>query len=147
MGRQDDSSTFSPRARRFKTEEFLEHPHNDHYIMNKCTRKRSTLLPKVPQGWTFQELLEPFHEFQLSNLLPIVSWLPEMIAGPTPLQNVLRDVMCGVTVAAIVVPQGMAYSMLAGLPPVYGLYTAMLPPLAYLVFGSCMHLSVGPFAL
>jgi sulfate permease, SulP family len=54
------------------------------------------------------------------------------------------DVIAGVTVAAYVVPQVMAYATVAGLPPVVGLWAILLPLLAYAVFGSSRILSVGP---
>ena len=57
------------------------------------------------------------------------------------------DLFAGLTVAIMVVPQGMAYAMLAGLPPVYGLYAALVPMMIYPLFGSSRQLSVGPVAL
>lgn len=77
---------------------------------------------------------------------PFTLWLPDMISKASS-QGFLQDFIAGITVAAVLVPQGMAYGMLALLPPVYGLYTSMVPALAYMLFGSCLHLSVGPFAL
>ena len=57
------------------------------------------------------------------------------------------DVIAGLTVATILVPQAMAYAELAGLPPVYGLYAAFLPPAVAALFGSSRHLSTGPVAI
>jgi len=54
------------------------------------------------------------------------------------------DVLAGITVAAYVVPQVMAYAGVAGLPPVVGLWAILLPLAAYAVFGSSRTLSVGP---
>lgn len=54
------------------------------------------------------------------------------------------DVLAGVTVAAYLIPQVMAYAKIAGLPPVVGLYTAIGPLAVYAVLGSSRHLSVGP---
>ncbi len=50
-------------------------------------------------------------------------------------------------VAILLVPQGMAYAMLSGLPPVMGLYASTVPLLVYALFGSCRHLAVGPVAM
>jgi SulP family sulfate permease len=58
-----------------------------------------------------------------------------------------KDLLAGLTVAVMVIPQGMAYALLAGLPPIYGLYAALVPMLIYPFFGSSLHLSVGPVAL
>lgn len=57
------------------------------------------------------------------------------------------DFLAGLTVAIILIPQGMAYSLLAGLHPVYGLYTAIIPMLIYPIFSTSPKLSVGPVAL
>jgi len=57
------------------------------------------------------------------------------------------DLVAGLTVGVMLIPQGMAYAMIAGLPPVYGLYASTLPAIVYAWFGSSRHLSVGPGAL
>jgi SulP family sulfate permease len=58
-----------------------------------------------------------------------------------------RDLVAGVTVAVVLIPQSMAYAMLAGLPPVYGLYAAVLAPLIASMWGSLQQLSTGPIAI
>lgn len=57
------------------------------------------------------------------------------------------DLVSGLTLAVVFVPQAMAYAALAGLPPVMGLYAAIFPSMLYAVVGSSRHLSVGPIAL
>ena len=57
------------------------------------------------------------------------------------------DLQAGLTVGIMLIPQGMAYAMIAGLPPVYGLYASTLPAIVYAWFGTSKHLSVGPGAL
>ena len=57
------------------------------------------------------------------------------------------DLSAGLTVGVMLVPQGMAYSMLAGLPPIYGLYAATIPLLFYAIFGTSRQLAVGPVAM
>jgi len=58
-----------------------------------------------------------------------------------------RDIIAGLTVALVLVPQSMAYAELAGLPPYYGLYAAFLPPFVAALFGSSRQLSTGPVAV
>jgi high affinity sulfate transporter 1 len=75
--------------------------------------------------------------------------LSEMTPGLARMRNYDRswlrgDVLAGVTVAAYLVPQCMAYAEIAGLPPVVGLWGILLPMLAYAVLGSSPQLSVGP---
>ncbi|EIE25728.1 sulfate permease [Coccomyxa subellipsoidea C-169] len=62
-------------------------------------------------------------------------------------QYLLPDILAGASVAALVVPQGMSYAGLAGLPAVYGLYGAFVPVLCYAALGSSRHLAVGPVAV
>ncbi|KNA10848.1 hypothetical protein SOVF_140610 [Spinacia oleracea] len=57
------------------------------------------------------------------------------------------DLMAGITVGVMVVPQAMSYAKLAGLAPIYGLYSGCLPVFIYAIFGSSRQLAVGPVAL
>ena len=78
----------------------------------------------------------------LKSILPILDWLPnykkDWLKG---------DISAGLTVGVMLVPQGIAYAMIAGLPPIYGLYTALIPQIVYAVFGTSRQLSVGPVAM
>lgn len=79
---------------------------------------------------------------QLKKYLPIFDWLPgykkSWIKG---------DIYAGITVGVMLIPQGIAYAIIAGLPPVYGLYTAMIPQLVYFLLGTSRQLSIGPAAM
>ncbi|MEN8124220.1 MAG: solute carrier family 26 protein [Bacteroidota bacterium] len=57
------------------------------------------------------------------------------------------DILAGITVGVMLIPQGIAYAMIAGLPPIYGLYTAMIPQVVYAILGTSRQLSVGPAAM
>lgn len=57
------------------------------------------------------------------------------------------DLTAGITVAIMLIPQGMAYAVLAGLPPVYGLYASLLPIILYALLGTSRQLAVGPVAM
>ncbi len=76
------------------------------------------------------------------NIFPFLEWLPnykkDWLKG---------DFNAGLTVGIILIPQGIAYAMIAGLPPIYGLYTAMIPQIVYAIFGTSRQLSVGPVAM
>ena len=78
----------------------------------------------------------------MKKYLPILTWLPgykkEFLSG---------DLSAGLTVGVMLIPQGMAYAMIAGLPPVYGLYAAMIPQVVYAIFGTSRQLGVGPVAM
>lgn len=62
-------------------------------------------------------------------------------------QLLAGDISAGVIVVLMMVPQGMAYALVAGLPPIIGLYASILPALAYALFGSSQVQSVGPMAI
>ncbi|HBH23229.1 MAG TPA: sodium-independent anion transporter [Cytophagales bacterium] len=58
-----------------------------------------------------------------------------------------NDLAAGLTVGVMLIPQGMAYAMLAGLPPIYGLYASTIPLILYALFGTSRQLAVGPVAM
>ena len=62
------------------------------------------------------------------------------------MDSLKADLLAGLTVALVLIPQSLAYAELAGLPPYYGLYAAFLPPLVAALFGSSHQLATGPVA-
>lgn len=78
----------------------------------------------------------------LSSLLPILRWGPDYDRA-----NLRSDLAAGLTVGAMLVPQAMAYALLAGLPPEVGLYAATIPVIVYALFGTSRQLAVGPVAI
>lgn len=79
---------------------------------------------------------------RLARVLPIAGWLPAYRRG-----DALADLRAGATVGVLVVPQAMAYAALAGVPPIAGLYAAMVSLVVYAVFGTSRFISVGPVAI
>lgn len=79
---------------------------------------------------------------RLTDYVPMLAWLP----GYTRSQ-LARDTVAGTTTAVMLVPQAMAYAMLAGLRPEVGLYASMVPLVLYAVFGTSRQLAVGPVAM
>ena len=78
----------------------------------------------------------------LRNALYLTEWLPEYT------RDTLRaDAVAGLTVGVMLIPQGMAYAVIADLPPIYGLYAGLVPLLVYPLFGTSRQLAVGPQAL
>lgn len=78
----------------------------------------------------------------LRRYLPSAQWLPAYRR-----EDLSSDVIAGLTVAVMLVPQAMAYAMLAGLPPVVGLYASTVPMILYAFFGTSRQLAVGPVAM
>jgi len=73
------------------------------------------------------------------NLFPFLRWSHRVDRG-----SLRADLLAGLTGAAVVLPQGVAFALVAGLPPVYGLYAAMVPAVVAGLFGSSLHLVSGP---
>jgi len=80
---------------------------------------------------------------RLARSLPFLTWLPELRNA----QTLRADLIAGLTVALVLIPQSMAYAQLAGLPAYFGLYAAFLPPMVAALFGSSRQLATGPVAV
>lgn len=76
------------------------------------------------------------------RLFPIVDWLSNYKR-----QDFKGDLFAGLTVGIMLIPQGMAYALIAGLPPVYGLYASIVPQIIYALLGTSRQLSVAPVAM
>ncbi len=74
----------------------------------------------------------------LKSIFPFLEWLPQT---KTTWKD---DLIAGITGTIIVIPQAVAFAMIAGLPPVYGFYTSMITPVIAALFGSSYHLISGP---
>ena len=74
--------------------------------------------------------------------LPITQWLPNYQKS-----DATQDSLAAVIVTLMLIPQSLAYAMVAGLPPVYGLYASILPLLVYTLLGTSKTLAVGPVAV
>jgi len=72
----------------------------------------------------------------------ISQWAPDYTVGA-----LRSDAMAGLTVGVMLIPQGMAYAVIAGVPPIYGLYAGLVPLLVYPLFGSSRHLALGPVSI
>jgi len=80
--------------------------------------------------------------YMLIKFIPAIGWLRNY-----PREHLSGDLNAGVTVGIMLIPQGLAYALIAGLPPIYGLYAALVPVLIYALFGTSGQLAVGPVAM
>lgn len=95
----------------------------------------------LQEKWS--ELCEPkMAQTYIRKRFPIVTWLPEY-----SLRSLQCDLIAGLTVGLMVVPQGLAYAQLAGLPPQYGLYSAFMGCFLYCLFGTSRDVTLGPTAI
>ncbi|MDQ4078699.1 MAG: SulP family inorganic anion transporter, partial [Chloroflexota bacterium] len=78
----------------------------------------------------------------ISSFIPSITWLSSYQVG-----DLAQDLLSGLFLAVLLVPQAMAYALLAGLPPQVGLYASILPAVLYAFLGTSRYLSIGPSAL
>ena len=81
-------------------------------------------------------------QLHMKEYFPILKWGPRLSK-----KGIKNDFIAGITVGIMLVPQGMAYAMLAGLPPVFGLYAALVPQVIYAFMGTSRQLAIGPVAM
>lgn len=103
----------------------------------------SDALAPTERSASYREDESPFRSPGRGSILHRLSPLSEQLPGYHP-KTFRRDVMAGITVAAIAIPSGIAYAGLAGVSPVAGLYALLLPTLVYAFLGSSRQLIVGP---
>ncbi|XP_062085502.1 sulfate transporter 3.1-like [Humulus lupulus] len=121
---------------------------------------RVAIPPPQPFVKTFQYSLketffpdDPFRQFKnqpplrklwlgLQYFLPILEWAPRYT-----LNFFKADIISGITIASLAIPQGISYAKLANLPPILGLYSSFIPPLVYAMMGSSRDLAVGTVAV
>uniref|UniRef100_A0A7N0TMB1 STAS domain-containing protein n=1 Tax=Kalanchoe fedtschenkoi TaxID=63787 RepID=A0A7N0TMB1_KALFE len=96
---------------------------------------------------------DPFRQFKnqpaprrfvlaLQYFLPILEWAPRYT-----LSFFKADLLAGITIASLAVPQGISYAKLANLPPILGLYSSFVPPMVYAFMGSSKDVAVGTVAV
>jgi hypothetical protein len=78
----------------------------------------------------------------LKRIFPFLTWISHYDRSTW-----YGDLVAGFTVGVLLIPQGMAYAMIAGMPPIYGLYAALVPQLVYALTGTSRQLAVGPVAM
>ncbi|CAO2815362.1 unnamed protein product [Amaranthus hypochondriacus] len=95
----------------------------------------------------------PLHKFKNQTwlqkfVLSLQFFFPVFHWGPNYNLKLFRsDLISGLTIASLAIPQGISYAKLANLPPIIGLYSSFVPPLMYSILGSSKHLAVGPVSI
>jgi solute carrier family 26 (sodium-independent sulfate anion transporter), member 11 len=89
-----------------------------------------------------RSFLNIFSEKFIRKRVPVINWLPKYNAI-----FFIQDVIAGITIGLTSIPQGIAYAVIAGLPPEYGLYSSIADGFIYVIFGSSKDISIGPTAI
>lgn len=79
---------------------------------------------------------------KIQAYIPILEWLPTYSRA-----QFRGDLPAGLTAGVLLIPQSIAFAMIAGVPPIYGLYASTMPMILYAIFGTCRQLSVGPVSI
>nr|KJB46951.1 hypothetical protein B456_008G002800 [Gossypium raimondii] len=126
----------------------------------QCVTHRVAIPPPQPFFMSFKNSLketffpdDPLRQFKnktpsrrfilgLQYFLPILEWAPRY-----SFQFLKSDLVAGITIASLAIPQGISYAKLANLPPILGLYSSFIPPLVYAMMGSSRDLAVGTVAV
>ncbi|CAA2980753.1 probable sulfate transporter [Olea europaea subsp. europaea] len=124
-----------------ETHEVCLPPHRT--TLQKLRQRLSEIFfPDDPlHGFKNQTWFRKLH-FGLQYFFPIFQW-----ATNYNIKLLRSDVVSGLTIASLAIPQGISYAKLANLPPIIGLYSSFVPPLIYSVLGSSRHLAVGPVSI
>ncbi|KAI3993108.1 hypothetical protein MKX01_009851 [Papaver californicum] len=135
---------------------------DDHHHKHLCNTSTQRVKIPPPQPFfktvksSFKETFfpdDPFSKFKnqsssrklvlgLQYFLPILEWAPRYT-----FQFFKADLIAGITIASLAIPQGISYAKLANLPPIFGLYSSFVPPLVYAMMGSSRDLAVGTVAV
>ncbi|CAL9159487.1 unnamed protein product [Musa hybrid cultivar] len=102
---------------------------------------KETLLPDDPFRYLKGKSACSVAWGYLKYFVPILEWAPRYTFA-----KFRFDLLAGITIASVAIPQGISYARLANLPPIIGLYSSFIPPLVYAVFGSSTNLAVGTVA-
>ncbi|EPS58454.1 hypothetical protein M569_16360, partial [Genlisea aurea] len=104
---------------------------------------KDTLLPDDPfRQFRNQNGIGKRFVLGLQYVFPILEWFPSY-----GFRSFRSDLVSGITIASLAIPQGISYAKLANLPPIIGLYSSFVPPLVYAVMGSSRDLAVGTVAV
>ncbi|KAF2981379.1 hypothetical protein EK904_002931 [Melospiza melodia maxima] len=108
--------------------------------LHRRQRTRQTLGQRIAHSCRCTSKKAKSH---LYNFLPILRWLPHY-----PVRRYLfGDIISGISTGVMQLPQGLAYALLAAVPPVFGLYSSFYPVFLYTFFGTSKHISIGTFAV
>ncbi|KAF9548751.1 hypothetical protein EC957_005685 [Mortierella hygrophila] len=146
IGRDQSPASFRSSGSSLSCSSLPRGVNNNDNNNNNNNSSTSGLLPK-DQPWQSKVKAGSTAVGQfMRRRIPILSWLVSN-PGYNWKNDLTQDLFAGVTISAVIIPQSMAYAMLASLPAVHGLYTSLVPTALYAVLGTSKHMSTGTFAI
>ncbi|MCE2056265.1 Sulfate transporter 3.1 [Datura stramonium] len=136
MGNADFDHQYSHHHQR------VEIPPPKPFLKTLMSNVKETLFPDDPFRKFKNQPLSKKISLGLQYFVPILDWAPRY-----NFQFFKADVIAGITIASLAIPQGISYAGLANLPPVIGLYSSFVPPMIYAMLGSSKHLAIGNVAV
>ncbi|KAG9132735.1 hypothetical protein Leryth_014015 [Lithospermum erythrorhizon] len=126
----------------YEFKQCVEIPPPQPFLKSLASSIKETLFPDDPFRSLRNQPLSRKMVLGLQYFVPILDWLPRYTFG-----FFKADLVAGITIASLAVPQGISYAGLANLPPIIGLYSSFVPPLVYAMMGSSKDLAVGTIAV
>lgn len=117
-------------------------PHKGTFVQGLELAVKETFFPDDPLRPFKNQPASRRFSLGLAYLLPVFEW-----GKGYNLSTFKHDLIAGLTIGSLSIPQDIGYSKLAGLPPIYGLYTSFVPPLIYSIFGVSRDIAIGPVAV
>ncbi|KAJ0253573.1 Sulfate transporter 3.1 [Hirschfeldia incana] len=138
-----EENTFPPGAEEpHRRHHAVEAPEPQPFLKSLQYSVKETLFPDDPFRQFKNQTTSRQVVLGLKYFLPILEWSPRY-----NLKLFKSDLIAGITIASLAIPQGISYAKLANLPPILGLYSSFVPPLVYAVLGSSKDLAVGTVAV
>ncbi|KAL9891758.1 sodium-independent sulfate anion transporter isoform 1-T1 [Glossina fuscipes fuscipes] len=109
---------------------------------NKCRNRQQIIVNEKSENYCRNYMRKIFRKKTLYKRLPIFQWLPKYSR-----RDAIGDLIAGITVGLTVIPQGLAYSNVAGLPTQFGLYGSFMGCFVYVLLGTCKDSTVGSTAV
>uniref|UniRef100_A0A8B9D8V2 Solute carrier family 26 member 5 n=1 Tax=Anser cygnoides TaxID=8845 RepID=A0A8B9D8V2_ANSCY len=121
----------------------VERPIYNQEILQGQLRRRERTPQTLREAFIYSSCSSKKAKSHLYSFLPILKWLPRYPVK----EYLLGDIISGISTGVMQLPQGLAYALLAAVPPVFGLYSSFYPVFLYTFFGTSKHISIGTFAV
>lgn len=138
----DDKHASNDYIREYRSSQSSHSPHLQRCGSEWNHRGLPAVSESAPRERVLAAVRRRFNRKTLQKRIPVVAWLPQYNA-----EKAIGDLIAGITVGLTVIPQSLAYSNIAGLPPQHGLYGSFMGCFVYIILGGCRAVPAGPTAI